>query len=231
MIFWASAFLLGFFGSFHCAFMCGPIAIALPGQNHFKRQLIYNLGRIVSYLGLGMVIGLLGQGLYMAGLQQSVSILSGVLLLAFYFIPKSPGLKRIFRWPISIYSARLRQYTSNFLGSNSLASRFFVGIFNGLLPCGLVYVAIAAAIASGSPLRGITYMFLFGLGTLPMMMGISFTLQKWLQPVRYKWSKLTSVFIIMVGVLFIARGMNLGIKYISPDLSPQQTKEITICSS
>lgn len=229
MIFLSSAFLLGFLGSFHCGVMCGPIALAVARQAPFKRQLVYNFGRIVSYLIIGLVLGMFGKGLQLAGLQQSISILAGILLLLFYLVPKLGTSMPFYHQLLARYTKWLRQPMASFISSQTYVSRLLLGMVNGLLPCGLVYVASAGAIATGSPIQGMVYMLIFGMGTLPMMLGISYYMRRWLETLRFMVRKVTMILVVSIALLFIARGMNLGIKYISPDLYPNSNNEVTSC--
>lgn len=103
-----------------------------------------------------------------------------------------------------------------------------IGILNGFLPCGLVYLALAASLATGTLVGSVVYMAVFAVGTFPVMMAIS--LGGGLIPVsfRQKAAKAIPVFVFAIGVLFILRGLNLGIPYISPKISQEQT-EFEMC--
>ncbi len=98
----------------------------------------------------------------------------------------------------------------------SFQSLFFIGMLNGLLPCGLVYMAIAGAIGTGGVAEGSLYMILFGLGTIPMLLSISLAGNIMSIAVRKRINKLIPVLVVIVGVLFILRGLSLGIPYLSP---------------
>ncbi|HOW32340.1 MAG TPA: sulfite exporter TauE/SafE family protein, partial [Bacteroidales bacterium] len=98
----------------------------------------------------------------------------------------------------------------------SFSSLFLIGLLNGLLPCGLVYIAIAGSIGSGSALMGAIYMALFGLGTMPMLLAINLSGGFISTSLRKKINKLIPILVIIVGILFILRGLSLGIPYISP---------------
>lgn len=228
MDFW-TAFALGLVGSLHCAGMCGPLALALPATGHgvsgfFWGRLAYNAGRVVAYCLLGLVLGLLGKTLWLAGLQRWVSIALGVALLA--------GLctsRKLTAWiPTSAWVGRLKLQMSGLLQRRSIAALATLGLLNGILPCGLVYVAAAGATATGDVLAGARYMFLFGLGTLPMMLAIS--LSRNLLPVslRLKLNKAIPASVFLLATLLILRGMSLGIPYLSPDL-PSAHGGVPLC--
>jgi uncharacterized protein len=224
-----SAFLIGLFGSFHCIGMCGPIAIALPIQQDnilalVSGRIFYNVGRALTYAAIGLVFGLLGQGLSLAGFQQSVSIVAGVLILLMVLLPSGFTQKLYLLKPAYGFTNFLKRKFGILFKRKSVLSVFLIGLLNGFLPCGLVYIAVAGAIASGGYLEGALYMFVFGLGTLPIMLAVSLAGNFISLNLRKRINKLIPAFMVVLAFLFILRGMNLGIPYISPQL--QQT-EIT----
>jgi len=210
-----TAFLTGLFGSLHCLGMCGPLVMALP-QSSGSRAILYHLTRILAYAIMGLLIGLFGKGLNLAGFQQSVSIFSGVLVLLFAF----GLLRKKSAWPPFFMRLYQRWMKSTDLGSVAL-----LGLLNGFLPCGMVYIAMAGALVEQDALMGAFYMFVFGLGTLPMMLGISWSKKLWSVSLRQKLNKAIPVFTIMIGLLFILRGLNLGIPYISPKVVKQEVQD------
>ena len=215
-----TAFLLGLAGSLHCAGMCGPLLLSLPmGDGGIGRlavrRLIYHAGRVLTYGLLGVVFGFLGQALGLAGLQRWVSLGAGILILAGLFAwPARVGIRWAARpvgWLKSAFGGLLRQ--------RSGGAQFLLGGLNGLLPCGLVYVACASASATGGWWRGLEYMVVFGLGTLPMLFGLGLAgryLHGWLQP-RLRF--FVPVCLAAMAALLILRGLSLGIPYLSPDLA------------
>jgi len=215
-----TAFILGLAGSLHCAGMCGPLAIALPhpgrGMAGFVAgRLFYQAGRLVTYMGLGAVFGLMGRSLALAGIQQWVSIGAGVLILS--------GLVAS-RWaaaaaPLNRWVTRVKGWLAWWLQRRSLGSLAVLGLINGLLPCGLVYAACAGAVATGGMGSGLLYMGLFGLGTVPMMLGLSLGGQVIPMGLRLRLQRLIPVSLGLVGVLLVLRGMALGIPYLSPDVA------------
>lgn len=219
-----SAFLIGLVGSMHCVGMCGPIAIALPAiqQNKFTfvfGRLLYNIGRVISYAAMGAFFGLIGSRIALFGFQQTLSIFIGVLLLLYVIIPKSVYNKLPRINLIDKLTSEIKRSFLLLWKKGSLSSMLVIGFLNGFLPCGLVYVAIAGAAATGSILSGTLFMIMFGLGTMPLMTAMSL-LGKFINlQLRRKLTKLIPVFIVLLAIIFILRGMNLGIKYISPRLS------------
>lgn len=215
------ALMTGIVGSLHCIGMCGPIAIALPlGQKSWLRRvgggITYNFGRIVTYGILGALFGLLGKGLEMAGIQKWASIAIGIIMIMSVLFPIFFRGKIKFEQIFFGYAGKMIGGFRKLFAISTLPSLFFIGILNGLLPCGLVYVAIAGAINSNDVLTGINYMILFGLGTVPVMLAIPLFGSLIGQGFRKKSKGILSTFIIILGIIFILRGLSLGIPYISP---------------
>ncbi len=217
-----TAFILGLVGSAHCAGMCGPLVLALPvsapGTGVFLAgRAAYNLGRIVTYCALGALFGLVGSSFVMAGVQRWTSILLGLLLLAGLF-----GSRKLALWqPVTSLVEAIKMRMRSLLRQRSVVSLGVLGLLNGLLPCGLVYVACAGAAASSSSAEGAAYMAAFGLGTVPMLLAISFS-GKLVPPAwRFQLRKAIPVCVCLLAGLLILRGMGLGIPYLSPDLAGQ----------
>lgn len=228
---WVSAILLGLVGSLHCAGMCGPLAIALPLQTSTPKpgnisssaafllgRFAYNGGRIITYCLIGVIFGLAGKTFLMAGVQQWLSIALGIALLAGLF-----ASRRLALWqPVTALVETLKHPMARLLRQRSLTSLGILGLLNGFLPCGLVYVAAAGATATGGIFSGAQYMALFGLGTVPMMLGISLSGRLMPFSWRLKLQKAIPVSVFLLAALLILRGMELGIPYLSPVLSPGQ---------
>lgn len=216
-----AALLTGLVGSLHCIGMCGPIAIALPlGVKSWGHRLTgsitYNIGRTITYAILGGIFGLLGKGIEVAGLQQWASIIIGAIMILSVLFPVLFRNKAKFERIITGYSGRLIGQFRKLFSTSSLQSLFLIGLLNGLLPCGLVYVAIAGAINTNEVSNGIIYMIIFGAGTIPVMAAIPLMGNLIGTSVRKKFKWVVSTFIIILGILFILRGLSLGIPYISP---------------
>lgn len=208
-------------GSVHCAGMCGPIAIALPLQGNsvggkILGGTLYNLGRTFTYGIMGAIFGLLGQGVAMIGFQQKVSVIMGSLMIISILFPAL--FKNQYSMEKSWFSfvGKLKTTIAKMFSIRSFKSLFFIGMLNGLLPCGLVYMAIAGAIGTGNVAMGSGYMILFGLGTIPMLLGITLAGNLMSMAVRTRINKLIPVLVVVVGIFFILRGLSLGIPYLSP---------------
>lgn len=213
--------MIGLVGSLHCIGMCGPIAVALPlGNRSFTDRafggLLYNLGRTVTYGVMGAIFGLLGKGIEMAGFQQWASILLGVVMILSVLFPF------MFKGQISNgsfsngFTRSLISKLKILFGNHAKHNLLFIGLLNGLLPCGLVYVAIAGAINTNDVVTGIFFMIAFGIGTIPLLLAVSLAGNMIGGAMKRKLDRIVPVFIILLGIIFILRGMSLGIPYISP---------------
>lgn len=211
------AFLMGFTGSLHCAGMCGPIIWIMPFQvfSGFKRILailLYHFGRISVYALMATVLYSFKE-FFNPRVQQYVSVLSGVLLLIAGIITFIPGHRVKFKLP---WSERVKRMLSKVIGNPSLEAITAAGILNGLLPCGLVYMALSATLAMPSGVAAALLIYVFGIGTLPMLIGITFlkTRMNILRGVSI--NRFAPVIVFSFGLLFVVRGLNLGIPYLSP---------------
>lgn len=214
-----TAFLLGLMGSLHCVGMCGPIALSLPLRGNTILQKIWggtlwSIGRIVTYSLMGALFGLIGAGFKMLGYQQLISIVIGVGMILSVILP-SLFKKFTFGALLSIFDP-VRKGLQRLFQEKNNRTLFLIGIFNGLLPCGLVYFAIAGAIASADLFLAIGYMALFGLGTIPMLLLISLLGNVISRTLRNQINKVIPVVIVLIGMIFILRGLSLGIPYLSP---------------
>ena len=216
-----SAFILGLLGSFHCVGMCGPIAFMLPvdRSSTFKKitQIaIYHFGRLLAYSIIGLVFGLIGKSLYIFGFQQQLSIIIGVLMILVVLIPQQTFNKYNFSKPIYRLISKVKSALGSAMKKKTMDTFLTIGFLNGFLPCGLVYMALFAAIAGGNAINGILYMAVFGLGTIPLMTTAIYFSQFLKGKARQRIQKAIPVFVILIGALFILRGLGLGIPYLSP---------------
>ncbi|MBD1384367.1 sulfite exporter TauE/SafE family protein [Mucilaginibacter rigui] len=220
MSFNETAFLIGLFGSVHCIGMCGPLAFAIPVQPNrgwliIMDKLIYNLGRTLSYALLGLLVGLLGKQLWLYGLQQSVSIISGVLIIM-------AATSKLMRKPLTRgrFTNRLLQPVNNLLAYalKQRSGHLIVGILNGFLPCGFVYVALIGAVNTPSVFGAVQYMFWFGLGTIPLMLAATAGSGFINIGVRRRLNRAVPYFMLCLGVWFVLRGLALNIPYLSPQI-------------
>ncbi len=216
-----SAFFFGLISSLHCIGMCGPIAMMLPvdRNNQAKKvtQIVtYHLGRLSAYATIGLVFGLLGKGFFLAGIQQKLSIFIGVAMILVILIPEKKLALYNFSKPIFKLISKMKATLGSQFKNRSYKSLFTIGLLNGFLPCGMVYVALFGAIAMQSPDYGVVYMLLFGLGTVPMMSSVVYLNSFLTVPIRNKIQKAIPYVAVLIGALFILRGLGLGIPYVSP---------------
>lgn len=225
-----TALALGFFGSLHCVGMCGPIVLALPGKTSiFSRflglRLFYNFGRILTYAWLGLLLGLFGRQIQLSGWQAQLSVLSGLLILLFTFLPRLSWRFKSLLQPGNL----VQRFLGDFLYQPNYAGQLVTGLINGLLPCGLVYLALAGALLVGDPFLSAGFMATFGLGTLPAMLAVALLGRQLLGKFRPIFSKISPVIAVIMATLFILRGLSLGIPYLSPQLKHPAQAQTEIC--
>jgi sulfite exporter TauE/SafE len=227
-----SAFVMGLAGSLHCIGMCGPLALSLPVSHNSSLSrisggLIYNSGRILSYAMLGLVFGSLGNLIIATKWQSGLSIALGIIILLYLLIPK-----KYFHFTTTSTLGKpfmlLRQQLGKLFQSRKLRSLYFIGILNGFLPCGLVYLALTSSVIAASPVNGSMFMLFFGLGTFPMMFATVLMGNYLNQSLRQKIHRAVPALLFFMAVLLILRGMNLGIPFVSPGFSGNQ-HEVVEC--
>ncbi len=211
-----TAFTIGLFGSLHCVGMCGPVACALPNQGSSKsallgNALLYNLGRTVTYSLLGGLIGIVGRGLQLAGFQEIMSIVLGVMLLAIALFSINVEAKLLQLPGLNQLVFRLKSQLGRLLKDSGVNTSFFIGLLNGLLPCGLVYMGVVGALSTGGVGSGMAYMALFGLGTFPLMLATG--LAGNFAGIRFRTAlrKAYPAFLVFFAVLFLFRGLNFQV--------------------
>lgn len=204
MMMW-TAFLVGLAGSVHCVGMCSPLAFAATrlSPKVIANRALYNGGRILTYGALGAGVGALGA---LAGLTQYEFVLSGVLGLLLVLLGLtgtsliripilSPALYRVTFWLKNVFVAQVK--------SRSKVAMFSMGVINGLLPCGLTYFALTYCIILPNAQDGFVFMAFFGAGTLPAMVGVPLLAERMVR--GFSFSRVTSVTMIVLGLLLLAR--------------------------
>lgn len=217
-----TALLFGLISSFHCVGMCGPIAMMLPvdRNNEAKRIvqiLVYHLGKLVAYASLGLLFGLMGKGFFLAGMQQQLSVIVGVLMIIIAIVPEKEFAKYNFSRPIYKIISTVKSSLGKQFKKQSFQSLFTIGLMNGYLPCGMVYVALFGALAMNKIHLGILYMVLFGIGTIPMLSLVVYVSNIITISFRKKIQQVIPYVAVFIGILFIIRGLGLNIPYLSPD--------------
>lgn len=204
---------LGLIGSLHCIMMCGPLVLGVSrlsessGVHLVRHSIIYNLGRVFAYVILGLCFALIGEVFSIIGFQRVLSLGTGILLVLLILFSmnieralfKSSKFKNIYQ--------RYLNFITSKLASLAKTRPAFLGFLNGLLPCGMVYVALAGALTAPSMIDGMIFMLSFGLGTLPMMITIMVG-AKWLLNFRaFRIKNVVSVGQLILGIYLIARGL------------------------
>ncbi|MCL7986326.1 sulfite exporter TauE/SafE family protein [Sphingobacterium sp. lm-10] len=217
------AYFMGLFGSLHCAVMCGPLIYSVQRhQNNFFAGLLFQLryqsGRVITYGLLGILFGLIGQASKIGGWQQTISVISGILLLligCFQFLGfKSASAQRFQSWLVQPFARGMGHWMHRPSGS------FVAGMFHGMLPCGMVYVALTSAVNADGVWPSFLFMLAFGLGTWPMLFVFSFLAHWSKRCVRWRFAWILPGLYVLMGIWFILRGSNLDIPYLSPLLYP-----------
>jgi sulfite exporter TauE/SafE len=214
--------------------MCGPIAMMLPVDRNNEAKkiiqlLLYHFGRLTAYASLGLLFGILGKGFFLAGIQQQLSIAVGVIMITIAIVPEKQLAKYNFSKPIYRIIAKVKTSLGSQFKSRSYKSFFTIGLLNGYLPCGMVYVALFGALAMPSINFSILYMLLFGLGTIPMMSLVVIISNLLTLPIRSTIQRVIPVIAVCIGVLFIMRGLGLNIPYVSPSTMSLFVQSETNC--
>ena len=221
-----TGFILGLVGGMHCILMCTPVVFALHPKRSIAGDITYHSGRLMVYILLGLFAGILGDGLAWFGLQQAVSITMGVLMILITVVPAT----RSRFYQVSLNSGPVRRFRT-LLNKAGKGRAYIAGMLNGMLPCGLVYVALTGSLALGNSGNAMLFMLGFGLGTVPWLSGA--VASSGFLPVKFRQRAARAVpyMAIAFGILFILRGLALDIPYISPALqSLGLPQEMTICN-
>ncbi len=219
--------LIGTAGSLHCLGMCGPLVLSLPVHSNstfrfFTERLVYHVGRISVYATLGGIGGALGNVLSFGRWQQGISIILGTLMIvASFYVAGKIKLPFIERIKFSI-GGKLMLHAGKRIG---YARFFLMGLANGLLPCGLVYIALAGSLVGSNPVWGAIYMTSFGFGSVPVLLIVSWLGLKASNQLRPIMQRVVPYLLFTMGLLITLRGMDLGIPMISPQIKPTASQE------
>jgi len=207
-------FITGLLGSLgHCLGMCGPLVLMVGSQfgeltwsAALPRYLLYHVARIAVYAILGAFVGVFGSLLGLGGRLSLIGgavswvIGIGVILLGFGYLGWLP-LGRI-----EGKGAWVGRKMKQALNKGGLFGLVSLGALNGLLPCGLVYSALLASLAAGSPLKSALSMAAFGAGTIPVLVVLGLGGGMLSGRVRKIMSRAAGVLIVLVGIQLILRG-------------------------
>ncbi len=224
-----SAFLIGLLGSFHCFGMCGPIALAIPvpREKRVIGSILYNLGRSLTYVLLGVIFGGIGMSFEILGFNKYLSIGVGVLMLLAIAIPQINKVLQN-RYYDSSWMRWIKKKIGYFFKQRTFSATFSVGVLNGLIPCGLIYAAVAGSLVTSNVLDGAIFMFMFSLGTMPAMFSV-FAIPMFKKLSRFGFNKLIPVLMTFLALIFIYRGITFDIPQIDPFLDATGFGKITIC--
>jgi sulfite exporter TauE/SafE len=230
----SAGFIMGAVGSLHCIGMCGPLAMALPLGNRsaggrLTGGVLYNLGRVLTYTWLGLVLGLAGGFLITPKIQSTVSLAFGAAILLYLCLPATVKRSLSKTSNAQGFFMTLRTQLGKLLSTPTNSSLFGIGMLNGLLPCGMIYIALTSSFLTGSSVNGGLFMAAFGLGTVPAMLSAVFFGSFVSQQVRMRLRKTIPVFLACMAALLVLRGLNLGIPYISPALPQEGSNSEVIC--
>ncbi|GAB4230185.1 MAG: sulfite exporter TauE/SafE family protein [Ekhidna sp.] len=221
------ALVTGLFGSLHCVGMCGPVMLAFMGPNQSKAGFgMYHLGRILTYVLIGSLLGLLGATVFLLNAQKVLAFVLGFTLIFLYAIPSVRH-----RLEKHYYESGFYKLLKSFLSRNlSLRKRWFLsGVANGFFPCGLTYVAAAGAVAFGDPLKGALFMMLFGIGTLPALIILSFAGNMFASKIKFLIPRSVSIIAILSGSIMIMRGMLTTFPEFNQLVQANAAAMITVC--
>ena len=225
-----SAIIFGLLGSFHCLGMCGPIAFMLHVDREkpikrFLQILSYHLGRIFTYAIIGILFGILGKGFYLFGFQQQLSIIAGLTMILIVVFPKITKHNWLSK-KMSFVILKVKSALGKELQKKKNDTFFVLGFLNGFLPCGLVYMAVLGALATPTITQASFYMILFGIGTIPLMTAFVYLGNFTKGNFRSYIQKAIPILVVCIGVLFVLRGLGLGIPFISPNLEMNVTSAV-----
>lgn len=229
-----TAFIFGLISSFHCVGMCGAISIMLPTDSHnpLKKALqlsVYHIGKLLSYASIGLLFGALGKGLFLAGFQQRLSIVLGTCMLMVILIPERVLMRYNFSKPIFKVVSNVKSTLGAQFKKKTYKSLFVIGLLNGFLPCAMVYVAVFGALAMQNLLNGVLYMTFFGLGTIPLLITVAYMQDLISNTFRSTIQKIIPYAAVCLALLFIVRGLGLGIPYVSPSNTHLHVTEKPAC--
>lgn len=225
--FYLSGLFLGLGSSLHCAGMCGPLVLSMPfsdrhGRPSINNVVLYHMGKTISYTILGALFGIFGMGLKIAGSQQFFSIGFGLLILILVIGPKINNT-------INNYLRKIENRWSHAMIRLSNAARgrtlLILGLSNGFIPCGIIYIALAASVMTYNALDGAIFMALFGIGTIPILSFIILGQKMIREKIKFKMPNISMWLSIILASLFILRGLGLNIPYISPAINKDQKLE------
>jgi sulfite exporter TauE/SafE len=202
-----TALIIGFAGSLHCLGMCSPLAMAVTNRSSavLLNRVVYNVGRIFSYAILGSIIASVGLAFPLIRYQNILSILLGISMLVIGVSGVSTIKLPFLTTALAKASSFLKQQFAKFLSCKNYGSTFLLGSLNGVLPCGLSFLALTYCLTLAGPTDGFAFMVWFGVGTLPVMLGFTSVFYWMLNRFSFSLGKVTTGMLILSGILLIGR--------------------------
>lgn len=225
---WITALILGFTGSFHCIGMCSPLALAVTSmKGHvLLNRFLYNAGRILVYGFFGAAISTAGTLLPISGFQNLLSVVLGVILLVIGITGISGVSIPFLTDFLQRFSSFLKLRFSMLLKRKSYTTTFILGSLNGILPCGLTFIALSYCLTLDGPLDGFAFMLLFGAGTLPVMFGLTAVISLIVTKFHLNMRRVTTAVLILSGCLLIARVFVMSVSHAH---SVEEGIDIVLC--
>lgn len=201
-----TALIMGFAGSLHCAGMCSPLVMAVStvSKRAVLNRLVYNSGRILVYGALGAAATALGYIVPLSKFQNLVSIVLGIIILLVGLGLLRPTIP-IISHAVARVTGFIKTAFAKFLARKNYGATFLLGMLNGLLPCGLILVALTFCLTVSSALEGFQFMIVFGAGTLPVMFGLPSIIAGLVKRFNFRVQNIVTGMLIGSGVLLIAR--------------------------
>ena len=204
---WYTAILIGITGSLHCAGMCSPLLMAVTNltKSVVLNRVLYNGGRILTYAALGSMFSGVGSFLPISPFQDLLSLLFGaaIIIVAFF---RFGHIKIPFLFSgVNRLTSFLKEKFAFLLKRKTFAAVFLMGALNGFLPCGMTLIALSYCLLLTGPVDGFNFMLLFGVGTLPVMIGFAPLLALTVRKLNLSLQKTTTVMMICSGAILIAR--------------------------
>ncbi|MEM7007642.1 MAG: sulfite exporter TauE/SafE family protein [Thermodesulfobacteriota bacterium] len=194
-----AVFVASILGSTHCITMCGPIAITVNNSSGYMT--LYHMGRLISYLTLGILAGFLGET-FLSNNFPIVSTISIILISVFFIYT---GYKLIMKKPLEFLPVKTISYLVTkpakwSLSQSKAVKSLTIGIVNGFLPCGWVYIFVIGAVATKNPFYSAVVLFIFWLGTLPALSTFPYIYKKSLSRAPRRLAIAAGILLIVVGL-------------------------------
>lgn len=247
-------FVVGLLTSLHCIAMCGGINLSQCvaykhssgiGAESLKPSFLYNSGRVVSYTVIGGIVGGIGSVVsFSGGAKGIVAIIAGL-----FMVIMGINMLNIFPWLKKINPRMPKIFGNKIYGSSGKNGPFYVGLLNGLMPCGPLQAMQLYALGTGSAFAGALSMFFFSIGTVPLMLGFGAVISMFEKRFTGRLMKVSAMLVVVLGLIMMSRGMMLsgintafadapaegniavirnGVQEVSIDLKPNRYEPIVV---